>query len=74
MYKVAELRTKLSERGLDTKGVKAVLLKRLTEFVSSSCVGEKRSIEEVEDAEEQPEAKKVEVEEESSEEEQEVRS
>ena len=64
--KVAELRNECTKRGLDTKGVKAVLIKRLDEAVEGGA--NKRTIEEVEgDVEEAPEAKKPAVEEETEE-------
>ena len=66
-YKVAQIKAELSKRGLDTKGLKAVLLKRLTDFISSSA--KKRTIDEVDDCEEQPGAKKIEIDKEESEEE-----
>ncbi|GMI25507.1 hypothetical protein TeGR_g8649 [Tetraparma gracilis] len=60
--KVAELRKLCEERGMDTKGVKAVLVKRLEEGPAAAA-SPKRKIEEVEDAAaEEPAAKKLEVE------------
>lgn len=35
--KVAELRTELQSRGLDTKGTKAVLVRRLEKFLAGAC-------------------------------------
>ena len=61
--KVAELREECTKRDLDTKGVKAVLVKRLNEAVAGGASA-KRSIDEVEgDVEDAPAAKKVVVEE-----------
>ena len=38
--KVAELRTELSKRGLDTKGTKPILLARLKEALTASKTNE----------------------------------
>mmetsp|Transcript_7201 Transcript_7201/g.14595 ORF Transcript_7201/g.14595 Transcript_7201/m.14595 type:complete len:494 (-) Transcript_7201:73-1554(-) len=60
--KVAELREECAKRDLDSKGVKAVLIKRLKEAVEGGA--SKRRIDDVEgDVEEAPAAKKAAVEE-----------